>query len=76
MRPCEAATNSRIDRVSAGDSISRNFGLKLGYLGYLGTRELADTGTDSDSLIASTLDQDAQETGLIEATFTQAAERP
>jgi hypothetical protein len=27
-------------------------------------------------LVVSTLDQDAQETGLIEATFTQAAERP
>jgi hypothetical protein len=27
-------------------------------------------------LVVSTLEQDAQETGLIEATFTQAAERP
>ncbi len=36
--------------LSAGYSITRNFGLKLGYLG---TRALADTGTDSDSLIAA-----------------------
>jgi hypothetical protein len=27
-------------------------------------------------LVVSTLEQDAQETGLIESTFTQAAERP
>jgi hypothetical protein len=27
-------------------------------------------------LVVSTIDQDAQETGLIEATFTQAAEGP
>ena len=36
--------------LSAGYSITRNFGLKLGYLG---TRALADTGIDSDSLIAA-----------------------
>jgi hypothetical protein len=36
--------------LSAGYSITRYFGLKLGYLG---KRALADTGTDSDSLIAS-----------------------